>query len=130
MDNEQQKDREVEIGTTKTSTSNINTEPTKRDSWGYKFEAADCTKDTQGLRRSVPLKPTLKKTKDKVALTETKPRDLEKKSRTLRPRKPDWQSKSWISHNNLNKSAGQKKGISKKVMLCSTVINNSIVDTP
>ncbi|KAG9740049.1 hypothetical protein KCU73_g9319, partial [Aureobasidium melanogenum] len=55
MDDEQQKDREVEIGTTKTSTSNINTEPTKRDSWGYKFKAADCTKDTQGLKRSVPL---------------------------------------------------------------------------
>ncbi|KAG9658761.1 hypothetical protein KCU64_g4308, partial [Aureobasidium melanogenum] len=83
MDDEQQKDREVEMGTTKTYTSNINTESTKLDSWGYKFKAADCTKDTQGLKRSVPLETDSQEDKGQSNIDRDEIKSLREKVKNL-----------------------------------------------
>lgn len=89
MDDKQQKDREVEIGTAKTSTRNINTEPIKLDSWGYNFKAADCTKDTQGLKRSVPLETDSQEDKGQSSIDRDEIKRLREKVKNLEAEKAE-----------------------------------------
>ncbi|KAG9685148.1 hypothetical protein KCU95_g14550, partial [Aureobasidium melanogenum] len=87
MSDEQQKERPVEIGTTKTSERNINTASTKVDSYGYEFKAADCTMNTQGLKRRVPPKTDSKDDKVQTSIDQDEIKRLREKVRNLEAEK-------------------------------------------